>query len=244
MPDLKLRQVSKILDYIYPAQCQLCQCSLTHGCHLCESCKESLDYTQAPFCERCGACYDGDITSDFSCSNCHDLTLDFEFARAPLHSDNHSRALLHDYKYRKQIHLSDTLGELINTGLNDPRFGPYLNHGMLIPVPLHWSRLRKRTFNQAEELTIQLKKRTGLPSINGLKRIRNTATQTRYSRSKRLENLRGAFALKKKCKKHIQGKRIILVDDIFTTGSTAHECTKVLINHGASSVAVLTLMRG
>ena len=244
MPHLIARQVSKILDYVYPAQCQICQCSLTHGRHLCEPCKESLEYTQAPFCQLCGACYEGDITSEFSCSNCKNLTLDFEFARAPLHNDNHSRALLHDYKYRRQIHLSDTLGELLNIGLKDSRFGPYLDGGILVPVPLHWSRLRKRKFNQAEELTIQLKKRTGLKSINGLRRIRNTATQTRYSRSKRLENLRGAFELRAQYKKHLEGKRIILVDDVFTTGSTAHECSKVLLSHGAFSIAVLTLMRG
>jgi competence protein ComFC len=244
MPHILSRQASRILDYIYPAQCQLCQCSLTHGRHLCESCKDTLEYTQAPFCKLCGAGYDGDISSQFSCSNCHDLKLDFEFARAPLLSDNQSRALLHDYKYRKQIHLSNILGELLNIGLNDSRFEPYLEGGVFIPVPLHPSRLRKRKFNQAAELTAQLQKRTGLPSINGLKRIRNTATQTRFSRSKRLKNLRDAFRLKTRCQKHIAGKRIILVDDIFTTGSTANECSKVLLSHGAKRVAVLTLIRG
>ncbi|MDG1357104.1 MAG: ComF family protein [Akkermansiaceae bacterium] len=244
MPKLISRQASRILDYIYPAQCQLCQCSLTHGRHLCECCKKSLGYTKAPFCKLCGACYDGDITSDFSCPNCHDLELDFEFARAPLHSDNDSRALLHDYKYLRQIHLSAALGDLINIGLDDPRFEPYLNGGTLIPVPLHPSRMRKRKFNQSEELAIQLQKRTGLEASNALKRIRNTATQTRFSRSKRLENLRGAFGLKARYKKHVQGKRIILVDDVFTTGSTANECSKVLLNHEAKSVAVLTLIRG
>jgi len=239
-----LRQTSRILDYIYPAHCHLCQCPLTHGRHLCEPCSESLKYTQAPFCKLCGECYDGDISSDFSCPNCNDLKLDFEFARAPLHSDGQSRTLLHDYKYRRQIHLSDTLGDLLSIGLDDPRFAPYLDEGILVSVPLHWARLRKRKFNQAEEMTICLKKKTGLPYINALKRIRNTATQTRFSRSKRLENLRGAFELRAKYKKHIQGRRIILVDDIFTTGSTTHECSKVLLHHGASSVAILTLLRG
>ncbi|MGB2403273.1 MAG: ComF family protein, partial [Akkermansiaceae bacterium] len=108
----------------------------------------------------------------------------------------------------------------------------------------HASRLRRRKFNQAEELAIQIAKRTNLRVINGLKRIRNTATQTRFSRSKRLENLRGAFQLNTAGKKHIAGKCIILLDDIFTTGSTANECTKVLLNNGAARVAVLTLMRG
>ena len=238
------RRASRILDYIYPAQCELCQCELSHGRHLCVSCTESLEYTHAPFCKLCGACYDGHITSDFSCSNCHNLMLNFEFAHAPLQSDKHGRALLHDSKYRRQIHLSGTLGELLYIGLNDPRFEPYLQSGIIIPVPLHASRLRRRKFNQADELAIQIAKRTNLRTVNGLKRIRNTATQTRFSRAKRLENLRGAFQLNTGSKKHIAGKYIILVDDIFTTGSTANECTKVLLNNGAARVAVLTLMRG
>ncbi len=244
VPKFISRQASRFLDYIYPAQCQLCQCALTHGRHLCNSCKESLNYTEAPFCEVCGACYQGDITLDFSCSNCHDRELEFAFARAPLNSNNKSRALLHDYKYRRQIHLSPTLGELIRLGLRDPRFAPYIEDGISIPVPLHSSRLRKRKFNQSEELATQLQKITGIKSIDALKRIRNTATQTRYSRAKRLENLNGAFRLKTRYKKHIHGKRIILIDDVFTTGSTANECSKVLLEHDVTSVAVLTLMRG
>lgn len=236
--------VSRILDYIYPAQCHLCQESLTHGRHLCSSCCESLHYTEPPFCLLCGECYDGDIRSDFTCPNCHDLKLDFEFARAPLHASGQGRTLLHDFKYRRHIHLAGELGDLLNQGLSDPRFAPYLDDGILVPVPLHWTRQRSRRFNQAEELTLQLQKRTGMPYKDMLKRTRKTATQTRFSRSKRLENLTGAFALKARYRRRLQGKRIILVDDIFTTGSTANACAKVLLKNGAAQVAVLTLLRG
>ncbi len=236
--------VSRILDYIYPAQCHLCQQPLTHGRHLCSSCRESLHYTEPPFCQLCGECYDGDIRSDFACPNCHNLKLDFEFARAPLHASGHGRTLLHDYKYRRQIHLTGELGDLLNKGLSDPRFAAYLDDGILVPVPLHWTRQRKRRFNQAEELTLQLQKKTGMPCHDMLKRTRKTATQTQFSRSKRLENLTGAFALKARYQPMLQGRRIILVDDIFTTGSTAHACANVLLKNGAAQVAVLTLLRG
>ncbi len=240
-----LSQTRRILDFIYPAHCQLCEHSLTHGQHLCQSCSDSLNYTAAPFCQLCGECYDGEITTDFVCPNCNNLNLDFEFARAPLHADGLGISLLHDFKYSRQIHLSHELAKLLETGLgDDPRFRPYLDGGILVPVPLHWSRLRKRKFNQAEEMARCLGKRTGLRCMNVLKRRRNTASQTRFSRSMRLKNLHEAFEIRPRHRERIKGKRVILIDDIFTTGSTANECTKVMLKHGAHSVAVLTLLRG
>lgn len=236
--------VSRFLDYVYPAQCHLCHEPLTCGRYLCNSCVASLDYTEPPFCRLCGEAYDGDIRSDFSCANCHNLKLDFEFARAPLHASGHTRTLLHDYKYRRLIHLAGDLGDLLHKGLSDPRFAPYLDDGILVPVPLHWTRQRKRRFNQAEELTLHLKKRTGMSCMDMLERRRNTTTQTRFNRTKRLENLSGAFALKPRYQRTIQARRIILVDDIFTTGSTANACARVLLGSGATHVAVLTLLRG
>lgn len=237
-------KTSRLLDFIYPANCHICNDSLTHGRHLCQSCALSLHYVEAPFCSLCGECYDGDIPTNFLCPNCHDLKLDFEFARASLRSRGESRTLLHDFKYRRKIHLSDELGRLLKIGLDDPRFKPYLGHGIIVPVPLHRARLRKRKFNQSEELASSLEKFTGLTMLNALKRNRNTGTQTRYSRNERLKNLDGAFALRGRYKTALQDKKIILVDDVFTTGSTVNECTRVMLKHGADSVAILTLLRG
>ncbi|MCP5535321.1 MAG: ComF family protein [Akkermansiaceae bacterium] len=239
-----LQKANRLLDLIYPATCHLCHCPLTHGRHLCEPCGESLHYIEAPFCSRCGECFDGKIDDVFICPNCHGLELDFEFARAALHSEGDGRTLVHDFKYRRQIYLADELGRLIKTALDDPRFQPYLDRGILVPVPLHWLRLRKRKFNQSEEIAASLAKITSLTLVNALKRIRNTETQTRFSRAKRLENLAEAFEVRKKYQSHIHGREIILVDDVFTTGSTANECAKLLMKHGASRVAVLTLLRG
>jgi len=239
-----LIRTSRLLDFIYPANCHICKDPLTHGRHLCESCSESLHYIESPYCSRCGECYDGDISTDFICPNCHDLKLDFAFARAALRSKDESRTLLHDFKYRRKIHLTNELGRLLKAGLDDPRFEPYLADGILVPVPLHHKRLRKRKFNQSEELASSLAKLTNLVVSNALKRKRNTATQTRYSRNERLKNLRGAFELRTRYRKVIQGKKIILVDDVFTTGSTANECTREMLKNGAQSVAILTLLRG
>jgi ComF family protein len=119
-----------------------------------------------------------------------------------------------------------------------------LKNGILVPVPLHWLRQRKRRFNQSEEIVKHLARQVGMPWANILKRTRNTETQTRYNRKKRLQNLNGAFQLRRNGKALISKRMVILVDDVLTTGSTANECAVVLLENGASEVAVLTLIRG
>jgi competence protein ComFC len=152
--------------------------------------------------------------------------------------------LVHDFKYRRQIHLAGELARLTAIALDDTRFLPYQKNGILVPVPLYWLRLRKRKFNQSEEIAKRLAKLTDITSVNALKRNRNTQTQTRFSRAKRLENLSGAFEIIPRFKTTIRNRPIILLDDVFTTGSTANECAKVLMKNGASRVAVLTVLRG
>ena len=112
-----------------------------------------------------------------------------------------------------------------------------------MPVPLHRSRQMERQFNQAEEIARSIAIETGLPVSRLLKRVRRTETQTRLSRRQRMENLRGAFMLREPFP-GIVPPGFLLVDDVFTTGSTVDECAKVLRKAGASRIAVLTVMRG
>ena len=238
------RHVSRVLDFIYPAYCQLCSAQLSHGRCICEDCQEKLTPVQAPFCSCCGECFDGHINDTFTCSNCSGLELFFSFARAAYQADTHSLQLVHDFKYNRQIHLAAELARLTSHALEDPRFDPYLKDGILVPVPLHGKRLRKRRFNQAEEIAKHLSRDQDIPWANILIRNRHTDTQTRFGRKKRLENLRGAFQVKGKLAAKLTGKHIILLDDVLTTGSTAHECAQTLLINGARKVAVLTLLRG
>ncbi len=238
------KTVSRILDLIYPPSCHLCECSLIAGSHLCDTCRHELSPIEPPFCTRCGESYDGQINTPFTCPNCHQLDFHFDFAIAALHSDGGGKELIHDFKYMRQIHLAAELAKLMNTPLKDSRFRPYLTNGLLVPVPLHWMRQRKRRFNQAEEICKKLSAQTNIPHLSALKRIRNTQTQTRHNRAKRLENLKSAFSMTMRMKARIQGKHIILIDDVFTTGSTANECAKILMQNGAQKTAVLTVLRG
>lgn len=236
--------VSRLLDLIYPAYCELCEVPLSHGNSLCQRCYLDLPLIEPPFCDSCGECYDGQISSQLICPNCSQMTLHFEFARAALHSKDGARQLIHDFKYLHKIHLADELGRLAELALQDARFTPYRQDGILVPVPLFWKRQRQRQFNQSEQIAKHLGIRSGIPMHNILRRFRNTETQTHFSRSKRLQNLKGVFTLPAKHLAHLNNRPVILIDDVFTTGATANECARVLLDSGASRVAILTVLRG
>ncbi|NWK56146.1 ComF family protein [Verrucomicrobiaceae bacterium N1E253] len=238
------RIVSRLFDFIYPATCHLCETGLSHGRHLCSGCAHALPVIEPPFCQQCGEMYDGQIDGPFTCPNCHKQDYHFSFARASLQSEGSARELIHAFKYQRQVHLAPDLAKLAQRALEDARFSNYPDSGIIVPVPLFWRRQQKRGFNQSEQIAIHLAKQTGIPTLNALKRTRNTATQTRFSRTKRLQNLKGAFSPRSRYLKELSNRRIILLDDVFTTGSTANECARTLSKHGASDIAILTVLRG
>ena len=151
-------------------------------------------------------------------------------------------------KYSREIHLAGELGRLASEAFTDPRLASALEgHWPLVPVPLHRKRLRHRHFNQAAEIARALSSHIGLPVLNGLLRTRQTETQTLLSRKQRMENLRGAFAIKRDARRWIEKSSsagAVLVDDVLTTGSTVHECAGILRRAGFKKVIVVTVMRG
>ena len=124
--------------------------------------------------------------------------------------------------------------------MNDPRLCQRHFH-LVVPVPLHPARLRERGFNQAELLAKILAQKINIPLGRALERIRYTTTQTAFDRVERMENLYGAFRLRKKI--GVRGLHVLLVDDILTTGSTLSECARVLREAGAQSVYAVTAAR-
>ena len=151
------------------------------------------------------------------------------------------RKTIHDFKYGRQFYLRHLIGCWLTETLDDPRLlGRRFD--FVVPVPLHRARKRERGFNQAELLAIELHRRSGLPLRDALQRTRYTTTQTQFDRRERMENLKEAFRLRRGC--DVQGLRMLLVDDVLTTGSTLSECAAVLKNAGAVSVHAATAARG
>ena len=234
------------LDFIYPPSCHLCRVPLQRGSYLCESCDRDLPRIQTATCQRCGLPFEGNFSTSFSCPNCRESEPPYDFAMAPLRARDGARELIHAFKYQRQIHLGANLARLAAEAWQDDRLAAC--HGaVLVPVPLHWRRHQWRWFNQSAEIARYLGQLRSLPVIKALKRSRDTPRQTLLARKERLANLRGAILLsaRERRRKAISGKTVILVDDVFTTGSTAAECAQVLREKGgAEKVVVLTVLRG
>ncbi|MGD7652985.1 MAG: ComF family protein [Verrucomicrobiales bacterium] len=246
-PGVVRRIGGRVLDLLYPSVCAVCDEVLRGSRYLCDDCERQLPKLRAPFCESCGEMFDGKIGGSFSCPNCQGLTFAFEFARPAMVRDERTLEMVHRLKYGRNVYLGRELGRLAAGAFEDERLTAALSGKWpLIPVPLHRSRLRWRHFNQSEEIARGIARETGLEVLRGMKRVRNTETQTRLSRRQRLENLRGAFELSWRGRRWLDRRPggAVLVDDVFTTGSTANECAKTLRKAGLKRVVVVTVMRG
>jgi ComF family protein len=237
------RVLAPIVDLLFPPVCHLCREFIPAAgeVKLCAGCLAKAPPLLSPKCKCCGCHYDSPIGEDHLCGSCITDPPPYSAARAALLFEGSSRELIHQFKYGKRVILRRPLGLLAVSYLDD--FAMEFGADLILPVPLHVKRLRQRGFNQAILLGEIFAKRWGVPlSRNNLKRIRWTEPQVNLGATERAANVKGAFALANE--KEIPGKRIFLVDDVYTTGSTAKECSRVLMKAGAAEVAVLTVARG
>jgi ComF family protein len=231
------------LGFFYPEVCQSCGAErATAGDGFIGSrCREQVRFIEPPFCERCGLPYEGNITAPFECSNCKEMDLHFAHARSAVAARGLVLDLIHRYKYRRALWVEPFLA-----GLLAGKAVPVLREerwNLIVPVPLHPRKQAEREFNQAERLARRLGAAAGLPvCARTLRRVEPTRTQTQLSRQERAANVRRAFALRPGAQP--AGRRIVLVDDVLTTGATASACAQVLMQAQAQTVGVWTLARG
>ena len=232
---------SAILDAIYPPHCAQCQAETPSGVHLCTGCAGQAPKIEAPYCRQCSQPFEGEITGEFVCHQCQGRQLHFDCAVARFRSRGVVREFMHRFKYNHQLYLRYPLADWLMEAVEDERISgqPF---DAFVPVPLHPVRFRERQFNQAQELARLLAKRTGKPVLSALKRTRYTTTQTKLDREERMENLRNAFRVRHPST--VNHRHLVLVDDVFTTGSTVDECARALRLAGAASVRVVTVARG
>jgi ComF family protein len=225
---------------LYPASCVHCDAETEAGVYLCGKCQMLAERIEAPFCAVCSEPFSGEIASSFTCSNCRTQRFHFECAVSPVRARGMARKLILRFKYSGHHYLRRVLTDWLAEALEDERIKRQPADA-LVPVPLHPRRKRERGFNQAQSLCELLSRRAGLPIWPALRRVRYTETQTRLTRAERNHNVRGAFQHSPRWP--LQGARLLLVDDVFTTGSTVDECARVLRHAGAASVRVLTVAR-
>ncbi len=234
--------VNAAWSLVYPDVCQLChnqRATKAQG-YVCDFCRSDVRWIEAPFCDRCGLPFEGDITTRFECTNCREMELHFTSARSAVAARGSVLEAIHHYKYDGHLWLEEFLNELFVRGAM--RWYQEQPCDALIPVPLFATKRRERGFNQAERLAAELGKSLNVPvHPRALKRSVPTPTQTRLSRKQRAENMRSAFTLQRD--NGIKGARLVLVDDVFTTGATTSACAKVLLRAGAERIAVWTVAR-
>jgi competence protein ComFC len=243
-PLASLKAVSDAaLGFIYPNACQICgaERAMPAEGFVCVPCWQQVRFIKPPFCQRCGLPFPGDLTAPFECANCRDMDLHFVSARSAVSARGVVLEVIHRYKYQRALWFEPFLADLLVRQAVPELRGQRWD--WIVPVPLHAVKKRQREFNQSERLATYLSAAAKIPMNTGLlKRTAATQTQTRLTRQQRAENMRNAFALQKPGK--LNGERILLFDDVFTTGATTDACAKVLLTAGAQKVSVWTLARG
>jgi ComF family protein len=231
------------LGLLYPEVCQLCRSARATPAesYVCGDCRAKARFILEPFCDRCGRPYEGAITTRFECANCREMEWHFQSARSAVVARDPVLEAIHRYKYQRAFWFEPFLAELLIRAAQPALAGK--NRHTIVPVPLHPAKQREREFNQAERLANRLSAATQIP-VNKrlLQRVIPTRTQTQLSRPERQANVRNAFAMRKG--QRLNGERIVLVDDVFTTGATTSACARVLAAAGAGEVCVWTVARG
>jgi competence protein ComFC len=229
MPDVFEQYVSALADLFFPQRCVGCEQRASDL--LCLHCFEALPRIDRPFCARCGT---PTAFETFVCDACKGVDFGFESARAPLRYEGVGEEIVHALKYRGYTRVVERLAAPLMLEVLDPgeRFDA------VVPVPLHRSRLRRRGFNQAELLARGVAGKINAPVSDTLQVVRRTRDQVELSAAERRANVEGAFAVRER----VRG-RILLVDDVFTTGATTSECAETLLRSGAEEVHAVSLCR-
>jgi len=236
--------LTQCLNLLYPPVCQLCQkhrAEVRDG-FVCRQCWSHVRFIRPPFCDRCGLPFEGDLTTSFVCTNCHELEFHFSSARSAVVAKGVVLEAIHRFKYSRALWFENFLADLLVR-----EAAPVLRAGeawnCIVPVPLHPLKLREREFNQAALLAAHLARATKIPlNEKILRRVNPTATQTLLTRDQRAANMKNAFTVRKGTR--LAGKRIVLVDDVLTTGATTNACAQALQVAGAAEICVWTVARG
>jgi competence protein ComFC len=236
----KFDRFGAIASLLYPPICVVCRANVRAGEYLCDQCQANVVQIVAPFCQKCSEPFEGAITDGFTCANCAHRTIHFDAAVAAYRSRGIVRQIIHDFKYGRQIYLRRPVARWLRAALDDRRLRGR-QFDIIVPVPLHPTRQRERGFNQARLLAELLSADVSIPSKPLLERIRYTTTQTALDRAERMENLHNAFRLRKNM--DVRDLRVLLIDDVLTTGSTLSECARILKSAGAVSVHAATAAR-
>lgn len=234
------RTASHLVDLVLPPRCPMTGELVGQHGTLDPVYWGKLNFIQDPLCVTCGIPFPHETDPQMICGSCLQDPPIYNSARSVWRYDDASTGMVLKFKHADGTQLAPLLaGYMHQTGKE-----MLSKADILVPVPLHRWRLLKRRYNQAGLLAAILSRITKIPcAAHCLRRKRATESQGRKTREQRKENIAGAFLVPEKCHIQIKGKKIVLIDDVFTSGATVHECVKTLLGAGAASVDVLTLSK-
>ncbi len=238
LPAVPQRLARQVVDLLVPPTCPVTLQPVAEAGHLSPQGWSQLRLLEAPWCQACGFPFEFALDAESLCAKCTIEAPVYQQARSAFAYTDGARAMILRFKHGGHADgLAFFLRQLQRVGQDWQA-----DTDALIPVPLHATRLWARRYNQAAELARGLGRAWGVPMISGaLYRVRPTASQGHKSRADRLANVKGAFAVRQTSKIH--DKRLVLVDDVMTTGATVEACAATLLKAGARSVRVLTVAR-
>ena len=231
-------------DLVFPPVCVHCARLVEGGNlrHLCPQCATLVTFVKPPCCRVCGHPFYGEVHGERCCPHCAELEPAFREGRTCVLLKGPGRSLVHALKYHRALHVLEDIAALIRA---TPGMVDYVRGAVLVPVPLHPRKEREREYNQSR-LLAQLFAAAGGPGTRvaePLRRIVDTPTQTALNRRTRRANLKNAFALQKDADINAV-ERYVLIDDVFTTGSTLNACAMVLRRAGGVNLDVVTFGHG
>ncbi len=231
--------IKNLLDFILPPRCPLCfrPTDLSDPYTLCPSCLSGVTLIGPPLCIKCGIPFASSADESHLCGHCLVAMSSYDTARALLTFSGSIRTAIHAFKYENKTYISKTLLGLME---RSPLGLDFHQYDVLVPVPLHRNRLRKRGYNQSLLLSREIGQRYSVPVDDRLlRRVRDSAPQIELMGVEREHNVKGVFSVGGDPTE----KTILLVDDVFTTGATVNECARVLRRAGAKRIDIFTIAR-
>jgi len=245
MPPLSIPSIARSLaDIFFARSCVHCGDAVEESSYdfLCSTCAREVFLSMPPACSTCGFPFFGMLAGPKICPHCAELNPLFDEGKTLFLAKGPARSMIHELKYHSGFYILEDAAKMIEQA---PFYQKYIDNAILVPVPLHPTKLRERGYNQSEKIAKMLENVTKQRSKveNLLIRTRFTQTQTRLNREQRHQNVKNAFALASDAVV-IPDQQYILVDDVFTTGSTLNACAQILQAAGATRLKVATLGHG
>jgi ComF family protein len=234
-----LRRLGRVaVDAVLPPRCLKCGATVDTAGALCPGCWGTIRYLQPPHCACCGLPFEFDMGADALCAACLRERPPYERARAAFRYDDESKGLILAFKHADRTDGAPAFARWLARAGQDL----VADAELIAPVPLHWVRLARRRYNQAALLANALSRLSGVPAVPDLLvRRRRTPSQGGLSAVGRRRNVQGAFAVGRRHADKVADRRVLLVDDVLTTGATAAACARALLRSGARAVDVLAL---